>query len=634
MKKTEAFDYPLFQQHYQNKEPQEVVKILGDFRRYQKQILAVILLAATCLGMITFIIPFIFYEPTFECYDKAQNAYIPCKEEMACASENFKIKSDFVGLNEEFGLICEHHMTGIYLKMSLLLVASFFSFFSLALSDWFGRRFNYFTSFGLIIVFSVLGYFIHSLWLHWTCFMLFYFAMDCVLSNNTVYLNEAIGGHVRLGVFCLVGVMLLFGQSVLSVISMGLGHYRFYFVLFAFLFLVIFVLMYFTLESSLFFSYKKRTLRVFYQNFLTILRKNKLGGQTALEQIREFNRFLELPDDFHRKILEGRLFKDKKSCSFLDSLEFTNAEEDDRAFKRLDSPDTDPRIPLPANESSKDSSIFVNQGLDIHTKDLALHTYQDGNSQQDKGPDNSNPDMLNLSQIPDKTKPFTDPNSVFFTQADLRRILGTKYLLKDQGLKSTLSTLKRHPNCFRLIGFCFILANLECTYGLTSQASQFVGFKNIFLNGFLFGFFSAVNNLFVFTQRKKLFRKKVNIGTAIAIILLAVLGNSFLRLKSLLHPTFYFTVDTALVIFTVFALGWGYGVVFNYGSELFPTHVRGFTMGFSLVLSRNLVGLASLFLHWSGQMGIHPLTFMALTAVVSLPFGFLMPETFDKGVSK
>ena len=586
---------------------------------------------------------------------------------------------------EDFNLVCDRRLLGLRLKMAMLFVSSIISFVIITLSDWMGRMFNYYLSFALIIFSSLIGFFFHSLPIKWLAFMLLFFSTDTISNMNYIFFNESIVGDIRKGVFCLFGVAGLLGISLMGLLSEITRHYNYYFPIYLVLFSIISVVFHFLFERSLFYSFKRRNLKELYLNFVAILKSNKLKSPEALRRLSNFNRYLGLPADFHCFLVKfGILKKKSKIQRFLQGLDHTQNQDlsDYKMFINLEEfPETSEHInsnnpnhenqahltdqtnsfELVAKENKEktssekeiskpiqnlinssntsDEKFFeMNQGKNAHVQDSEQHEFTINGG---KSSILNNPEKRNKNNR--SNEPETDLESeilsmeIYFESKELTHDLTAEIMrLKTKAVKSKTNFIKemwKKPNCLHLVGFTLILTNIENTYGLMSQASQFLGFRNIFWNGIIFGIAFAINNIYIFYKRRILFRKKVNFITTIVIISCVVILNLLLFFKTSFNPNLYAILDTFFAFIIGICAGWGAAVIYNYGAELYPTHIRGFALAFGIVTARNMIVLASLFLFWSEKLGVHPLSFNIFSALLALPFACLLPETFHLGLT-
>ena len=81
------------------------------------------------------------------------------------------------------------------------------------------------------------------------------------------------------------------------------------------------------------------------------------------------------------------------------------------------------------------------------------------------------------------------------------------------------------------------------------------------------------------------------------------------------------------------AICFQYGTIFSYVSELFPTHLRGFALGFTVAIGRFMSSLSSYMIFITDSLGMHPFATALLAGVVSLPFSIILEETAHKKLS-
>lgn len=69
-------------------------------------------------------------------------------------------------------------------------------------------------------------------------------------------------------------------------------------------------------------------------------------------------------------------------------------------------------------------------------------------------------------------------------------------------------------------------------------------------------------------------------------------------------------------------------MIYVYISELFPSNIRGFTIGISILFGRISISLCSLLSFWGNRYDLHPLFFCVIFAIVAQIPVFFLPETF------
>jgi len=76
-----------------------------------------------------------------------------------------------------------------------------------------------------------------------------------------------------------------------------------------------------------------------------------------------------------------------------------------------------------------------------------------------------------------------------------------------------------------------------------------------------------------------------------------------------------------------------FAMIFTYAAELFPTELRGLTLGLCLLFGRFATMLSILFEIASDNLGIHPMVTIILGSSLSIPVAWLLPETQGKRIS-
>lgn len=70
-----------------------------------------------------------------------------------------------------------------------------------------------------------------------------------------------------------------------------------------------------------------------------------------------------------------------------------------------------------------------------------------------------------------------------------------------------------------------------------------------------------------------------------------------------------------------------YGIIFTYIAELFSTHLRGMSLGLSLLFSRSLTALSSYLIYFTDNINMHPLSTCIMTGSIGLSVSYFMRET-------
>ena len=76
----------------------------------------------------------------------------------------------------------------------------------------------------------------------------------------------------------------------------------------------------------------------------------------------------------------------------------------------------------------------------------------------------------------------------------------------------------------------------------------------------------------------------------------------------------------------------GYGYLFIYNSEIYPTRLRSFTMGTALFFARIFAGLSAFAIELAHFLKIHPMVLILCSCFLVLIFLPFMPETQGKKI--
>lgn len=137
--------------------PDKLLKLVGSNKRYQKQVLVFLSIFSFLLPFISCILPFIFYQPTFFCYDEDHNTR-KCTEQEACNNEfGYKPIFEIHSLVEAYQLYCENSYLDTIGKTSIFMFSAVIATSVVFSADYIGRLNAYYVLFGLLVLGNVMS---------------------------------------------------------------------------------------------------------------------------------------------------------------------------------------------------------------------------------------------------------------------------------------------------------------------------------------------------------------------------------------------------------------------------------------------------------------------------------------------
>ena len=186
---------------------------------------------------------------------------------------------------------------------------------------------------------------------------------------------------------------------------------------------------------------------------------------------------------------------------------------------------------------------------------------------------------------------------------------------------------------FRLIGVTLLTGNLYIGYSLSLLIPQRIGLKNIYLNGIFLGVSEIISYIIAIPIGSLVKRRHLNFMCAAMIVALdlILLALDF-SADSWSHQTLHW-MQTLLscLIKLVFCIN--YALIFNYCSELFPTKIRGLTLGICVFFGRMMIICAFYLQTLTDYFQIHPMVGTIFGSIIVLPISLIMPETVGTGIS-
>ena len=196
--------------------------------------------------------------------------------------------------------------------------------------------------------------------------------------------------------------------------------------------------------------------------------------------------------------------------------------------------------------------------------------------------------------------------------------------------------VKRFPitkaHVWRLFLLTVVMGNLYITYGLTLLIPSKLGIDNIYINMGLLAVSELLGYLVITFIAHRTRRKLLNLATVLATLAISTI----LMIIKFMHykDNFYGKIfQSALSILLKLFVAMNYSLVFTYGSELFPTKLRGLALGISVFVGRILISFCSYLESFADYEHIHPMVTSAFGAILALPCILILPETLNKKMS-
>ena len=207
----------------------DLLDVAGNNQFYQKLLFAYFLIAQFFMMIIFTSIPFIFYAPSFLCFNSDGTTYY-CSEAQACASKKFTIESARVSFITQFELYCEKAYLQTLAKNIIFLVAAGGCFTITMLSDFIGRKPLFLISSLLIVVGCISGL-QNNFWLAVAGTTMTFLAQDVFFTFSYLYINEVVGADYRSRFIPAIQLSGAIGTIAASVITLWTNSYWHIFVL-------------------------------------------------------------------------------------------------------------------------------------------------------------------------------------------------------------------------------------------------------------------------------------------------------------------------------------------------------------------------------------------------------------------
>ena len=186
---------------------------------------------------------------------------------------------------------------------------------------------------------------------------------------------------------------------------------------------------------------------------------------------------------------------------------------------------------------------------------------------------------------------------------------------------------------YRLVGVTVITGNIYIGYSLSLLIPQRIGLKNIYLNGIFLGVSELISYIIAIPIGSIVKRRHLNFGCAAAIIVLDLLLIVLDLTAESWAPATLHVLQTLVSCLIKLAFCINYALIFNYCAELFPTKIRGFTLGICVFFGRIMVIFAFYLQSLTDYFQVHPMIGTVFGCLLVLPISLFMPETVETGIS-
>ena len=204
--------------------------------------------------------------------------------------------------------------------------------------------------------------------------------------------------------------------------------------------------------------------------------------------------------------------------------------------------------------------------------------------------------------------------------------------LKEVDYKKKKSTKKFTGYYNKIFMITLLTVCVRFLNGMFDISAQFLGTDSLFINisipniGEILGLI-LMSKISFKTKRKNFFQIYLIIIYILCGILLSLTIFNIRNYTSVK----YFELFISFLL--KFNLAMSCGIIFTYISEIFPTKIRGFAFGFSLLIARIAISTCSFFLLFANRNNIHPLVFCLIFAVFAQISLFFLPETYKSDIS-
>jgi MFS family permease len=509
-----------FVTEYRNIKVADLLKIVGDDERYQKLILFCLCLFNFGYALVAFMIPYVFYEPSYLCYDQSRNTSL-CSHAEACGNiYGFEIQSSIVSVVTEYKLYCGRRGLLEVSEGFFVVCGGFAAFIFGMISDRIGRKKIFILSYILTIVGTLTALLAPNLTIIVLGNILSWSGMDTFFSMVFIYCNEVIGSSLRSKSNGFLFFSWGLGEIMINVLNIWITNYK---VNFLIQFIPLFFLgaTYLILQESPYVLYKLKNIGELYSSLKYIAIMNKKDDKIVAAE------------------LDKQFAIEKVAAGKLDNI-----------------------------------------------------------------------DSFRLMRI--------NPNKGGQIKGYMR------YCNKFCKDKSIL---------LRLIGVTLITGNIYIGYSISLLIPQRIGLSNIYLNGIFLGVSEIISYVIAIPIGSIVKRRHLNfMCAALVVVLDVILIILDLSADSLQIQTLHLMQTLiSCLIKLVFCIN--YALIFNYCSELFPTKIRGLTLGICVFFGRVMIIFAFYLQLMTDYFQIHPMIGTIFGCLIVMPISLFMPETVETGIS-
>ena len=594
---NESYMFSSIIEKYKKLKVGDLLIFSGDQHFYQYFALIVLFIMGILEATFKYSIPYLFFNVQFECKDE-NGIFNDCPAKMACsANQEFKIKSEIFSLNANFGLYCENLHYSMYSAIFIVAGGGLLSFFIFLISEYFGRINCYYAILIFHFISIVIVYIAKDNLILSVLFLMFNYAtVFAWYSNVTIFLNESLGGVIRL----ISMPMIMIARSV----GIMFGAVSFYFMpdyLLNHAVLVTILLSigpcYFLMYETLFFQYQKYTLGSVYSTAKKICNMNFSGS-----------------DKIKRK-------------NYIYKMLFVNSHLNTSVLKITEETG---QLPIQESNLSDSKFIYLEEQLVSSMSSISVNYSQS----------NLNKSELILSGI-DKNQIIdtSDQKDPKLSEEIIEKIKNISYsdLIKNDKKeneeinKNQLLDIFKINHFMKLVGATIIICCILCANGLTMFSIQSIGLSSIYEAGILIGITDLIGGICGVFSASFLSNKTSIIFSQFMFLL----GSSILLINHFYQDDIienYFSADKIILINIIISLilrlfvSYSQGIAFTYFTEIFPTTIRTLAFGIIVSFGRIAMGYSEYFIYYLNKINLNPNAAIFLFAIFSFPISFCMPK--------
>lgn len=184
----------------------------------------------------------------------------------------------------------------------------------------------------------------------------------------------------------------------------------------------------------------------------------------------------------------------------------------------------------------------------------------------------------------------------------------------------------------RMICFSVIIFNIYFIFGLTLIIPGELGIDNIYLNAIMLSLSEVVGYFLISLRAHKTKRKALNLYLCYICVSIGILF-LFIRMLGVRRLDFFRIIESLLGVAVKLMNAVSFGLCFNYGAELFPTKIRGASIGLAVFIGRFAGSFVSYLDVFASHIDINPMFFTGVSSLFCIPFILALPETLHKKIS-